>query len=45
MNKIKLTLRIAASPIILFGVLCVTTMGALLMVCTWIVKGGKVLPE
>jgi len=45
MNKIKLTLRIAASPIVLIGVLCVTPVGALLMVGTWIVKGGKVLPE
>jgi hypothetical protein len=45
MNKIKLTLRIAASPIILFGVLCVTTIGGLLMVGIWIVKGGKVLHE
>jgi hypothetical protein len=45
MNKIKLTLRITSSPIVLIGVLCVTTIGGLLMVGTWIVKGGKVLPE
>jgi hypothetical protein len=45
MNKVKLTLRIVASPIVLIGILCVTTVGGGIMAFNWVVKGGKVLPE